>query len=170
MRAWDDDIYNVLFLCTGNSARSIIAESVLNRLGKGRFRAFSAGSYPRPAPDPMVLEELARHNFPTAGARSKDWNEFATEGSPRMDFVITVCDKARGEVCPIWPGQPMTAHWGMEDPHAFEGSDEDRRWLVRRLIREMENRIDIMTNLPLASLDALSVQAHLDRIGRETLS
>jgi len=160
-----DKVFNVLFLCTGNSARSIIAECVLRRYGAGKFAAYSAGSQPRPAPDPMVIEELQHHNYDTRGVRSKDWDEFAQPGSPAMDFVFTVCDNAKGEVCPVWPEQPMTAHWGVEDPHAFTGSDEERRWLIRRVMREMENRIKLFTSLPLDSLDRLSIQEHLDRIG-----
>ncbi|MDH3281167.1 MAG: arsenate reductase ArsC [Gammaproteobacteria bacterium] len=160
-------VSNVLFLCTGNSGRSIIAESVLNRVGFGRFNAYSAGSHPRPVPDPMVIDELRRQNYPTDGLRSKDWNEFTQAASPKVDFVFTVCDNARGEVCPVWPGHPMTAHWGMEDPHAFAGPEEQRRWLIRRLIRELENRLKIFIALPLPldALDTLTLQARLDEIG-----
>lgn len=157
--------YNVLFLCTGNSGRSIIAEAVLRRHGLGKFKAFSAGSHPRPAPDPMVLEELERRNYDTAALRSKDWDEFARADSPPLHFIITVCDRARGEACPVWPGRPMSAHWGLADPHAFEGSAEERRWLVRRLIRELENRIKIFVSLPIAQLDRVALQSHLDELG-----
>jgi len=159
------NIFNVLFLCTGNSARSIIAECLLRRYGAGKFAAYSAGSHPRPAPDPMVIEELKDHNYDTHGVRSKDWVEFAGLNSPEIDFVITVCDNARGEVCPVWPGQPMAGHWGVEDPHAFTGSADERRWLIRRVIRELEHRIKIFTSLPLESLDRMAIQAHLDKIG-----
>jgi arsenate reductase len=160
--------FNVLFLCTGNSARSLIAECLLRRYGAGKFGSYSAGSHPRPAPDPMVLQELQHQNYDVSELRSKDWDEFAQKDSPHMDFVFTVCDKARGEVCPVWPGQPMTAHWGADDPHAFEGSDEERRWLIRRVMRELEHRIRIFVSLPFESLDRLAIQAQLDEIGESS--
>lgn len=165
-----DRPYHVLFLCTGNSGRSIIAESVLRFHGCGKFMAHSAGSQPRPAPDPMVLEELRHHNYDTSGLRSKDWAEFTGAAAPALDFVITVCDRAAGEVCPVWPGQPMSAHWGLDDPHAFDGPEGQRRWLVRRLVRELENRIKIFVSLPIAQLDKLTLQAHLDGLGKRDAS
>ncbi len=157
--------FNVLFLCTGNSARSLIAECLLRHYGAGKFGSYSAGSHPRPAPDPMVLQELQHQNYDISGLRSKDWDEFAQKDSPHMDFVFTVCDNARGEVCPVWPGQPMIAHWGVDDPHAFEGSDEERRWLIRRVMRELERRLRIFVSLPFESLDCLTIQTRLDEIG-----
>ena len=159
--------YNVLFLCTGNSARSIIAECVLNRLGQGRFRAYSAGSFPKGDVHPYALELLRRQAFPTDDLRSKSWNEFAAPGAPHLDFVFTVCDNARGEVCPIWPGQPMTAHWGMPDPAAEEGNDAERRLAFAETLRMLNNRISALVNLPLKSLDKLSLQKHIDEIGRD---
>ena len=160
-----DRPYHVLFLCTGNSGRSIIAESVLRFHGRGKFTAHSAGSHPRSAPDPMVLQELRHLNYDTKDLRSKDWAEFTGDDAPALDFVIPVCDKAAGEACPVWPGQPMSAHWGLDDPHAFTGTEDQRRWLVRRLIRELENRIKIFVSLPIAQLDKLTLQGHLDRLG-----
>lgn len=159
---------NVLFLCTGNSARSLIAECMLQRFGAGKFGSYSAGSHPRPGPDPMVLEELRSQNYDVSGLRSKDWDEFAKEGSPQMDFVFTVCDNAKGEACPLWPGKPITAHWGVDDPHAFDGSDQERRWLIRRVMRELEHRIKIFVSLPFESLDRLAIQVRLDEIGSST--
>ncbi len=158
--------YNVLFLCTGNSARSILAERIIERWGSGRFRGFSAGSYPKGEVHPLALELLHRNNYLTDGLRSKDWAEFAQPDAPVMDFVFTVCDKAKGEVCPIWPGQPMTAHWGTEDPAAVEGDELARLTAFRVAFREMENRIKIFVALPFASLDRLKLQRELDRIGK----
>ena len=158
--------YNVLFLCTGNSARSILAEQLLNHWGAGVFRAYSAGSYPKGAVHPIALELLRHMKLPTAGLRSKSWDEFAKADAPRLDFVFTVCDRAAAEACPVWPGQPMTAHWGVADPAAVEG-DEAQRWLAfRRAFRELENRIKIFTSLPIRSLDRLKLQESLDAIGR----
>jgi protein-tyrosine-phosphatase len=159
-------IYRVLFLCTGNSARSIMAEAILNRLGRGRFEALSAGSHPSGKVHPVALELLARYNYPTAGLRSKSWDEFAGPGALALDFVFTVCDHAAGEVCPIWPGQPMTAHWGVEDPAAFVGPDEKRLRLFRDVYFQLERRIQIFTNLPIAGLDKLTLQRRLDQIGK----
>jgi len=159
--------YNVLFLCTGNSARSIIAECVLNRLGKGRFRAYSAGSFPKGEVHPYAIELLRRQAFDTEDLRSKSWNEFAEEGAPQLDFVFTVCDNARGEVCPIWPGQPMTAHWGMPDPAAAEGNEAERRLAFAETLRMLNNRVGAFVNLPLMSLDKLSLQKRIDEIGRD---
>ncbi len=159
-------VYNVLFLCTGNSARSILAECILNREGRGRFRAFSAGSQPKGQVHPFALELLKKMNHPTAGLRSKSWDEFAQPGAPTLDFVFTVCDNAASEVCPIWPGQPMTAHWGVPDPAAAEGSDAERHLAFADAYRMLSNRISIFTNLPMHSLDRLTLQNRLDEIGR----
>lgn len=161
--------YNVLFLCTGNSARSILAEQLLNHWGTGVFRAYSAGSHPQGAVNPIALELLRHMKLPTAGLRSKSWDELAVPNAPRLDFVFTVCDRAAAEVCPVWPGQPMTAHWGVADPAAVEGP-ETQRWLAfRRAFRELENRIKIFTSLPIRSLDRLKLQERLDAIGRARL-
>ncbi|TLZ42047.1 MAG: GNAT family N-acetyltransferase [Gammaproteobacteria bacterium] len=157
---------NVLFLCTGNSARSILAESLISHWGRGRFRGLSAGSHPRGAVHPVALELLRQMRLPTAALRSKSWDEFAAPAAPPLDFVFTVCDQAAGEVCPYWPGQPMTAHWGVPDPAAVEGS-ETQQWLAfRTAFRALENRIRIFTSLPIASIDRLKLQQHLDAIGR----
>jgi arsenate reductase len=161
-----DRPYNVLFLCTGNSARSIVAECVLNRLGKGRFRAFSAGSFPKGTVHSYALELLERQNYPTAHLRSKSWNEFAGPGAEPLDFVFTVCDKAAGEVCPIWPGQPMTAHWGLPDPAAAKGNEAELRLAFADTLRMLRNRIGAFVNLPIKSLDKLSLQNRLREIGR----
>ena len=161
-----DHVYNVLFLCTGNSARSIIAECILNREGKGRFRAFSAGSHAKGHVHPFAIELLKKLNHPTAGLRSKDWEEFAVPGAPVMDFVFTVCDNAANEVCPVWPGQPMTAHWGLPDPAAAEGTEAERHLAFADAYRMLLNRISIFTNLPMRSLDRLALQKRLDEIGR----
>jgi protein-tyrosine-phosphatase len=160
-----DRSYNVLFLCTGNSARSILAEAMLNHLGEGRFRAFSAGSHPTGAVNPLAVETLRRMRVPSDGLRSKSWDEFAAPGAPGLDFVFTVCGKAAGEVCPVWPGQPMTAHWGVEDPAAIQGSDEVKRqafWAAATLLRR---RIELFLSLPLERIDALSLKAKLKEIG-----
>ena len=159
-------VFNVLFLCTGNSARSILAEAILNHAGKGRFRAFSAGSHPGGKVNPFALELLAKQGLAVAEPRSKSWDEFAIAGAPHLDFVFTVCDNAAGEVCPVWPGQPMTAHWGIEDPAAAEGSDEDKRRAFSKAFTEMNRRISLFTSLPLAKLDAMAIKRELDKIGR----
>jgi arsenate reductase len=161
-----EHVYTVLFLCTGNSARSILAECILNREGRGRFRAFSAGSQPKGQVHPFALELLKKMNHPTAGLRSKSWDEFATPGAPTLDFVFTVCDNAASEVCPIWPGQPMTAHWGAPDPAAAEGSDAERHLAFADAYRMLSNRISVFTSLPMRSLDRLTLQKRLDEIGR----
>lgn len=161
-----DHVFNVLFLCTGNSARSILAESILNREGKGRFRAFSAGSHPKGQVHPFAIDLLKKMNHPTAGLRSKSWDEFAEPGAPQLDFVFTVCDNAANEVCPIWPGQPMTAHWGLPDPAAAEGTDAEKHLAFADAYRMLLNRISIFTSLPMRSLDRLSLQKRLDEIGR----
>ena len=159
--------YNVLFICTGNSARSIMAEAILNQLGGGRFRAYSAGSQPAGTVNPMAIELLARNRFKTTGLRSKNWDEFSAPDAPRMDFVLTVCDKAAGEICPVWPGQPMSAHWGVEDPVAVEGDDAHRRKAFSDAFRILNRRIAIFLSLPLDKLDRLSLQNELRRIGKE---
>jgi protein-tyrosine-phosphatase len=161
-----EKVYNVLFLCTGNSARSIMAECAINRWGQGRFRGFSAGSHPKGEVHPMALRLLQRLNYRTQGLRSKSWDEFAEGKAPQLDFVFTVCDQAAGEVCPVWPGQPMTAHWGVDDPAAFVGPDDPKLRLFRNVYFQLERRIQIFTNLPIASLDRLSLQKRLDEIGR----
>lgn len=158
--------YNVLFLCTGNSARSIMAECAINRWGQGRFKGHSAGSQPKGEVHPMTLRLLERLNYRTAGLRSKSWDEFADGGGPRLDFVFTVCDRAAGEVCPAWPGQPMTAHWGVEDPAAFVGTDEQTYKVFRTIYGQLENRIKVFTSLPIRSLDRLSLQRKVEEIGR----
>jgi arsenate reductase len=160
-----DRVFNVLFLCTGNSARSILAESILQKDGAGRFRAFSAGSHPKGAVNPFALKVLESLNYPTEGLRSKDWNEFAAPGAPALDFVFTVCDNAAGEVCPVWPGQPMTAHWGIEDPTIVEGTDIQKEAAFVLAARFLENRISVFTNLPIMGLDQLSHTAKLREIG-----
>ena len=157
--------YNVLFLCTGNSARSIMAEALLNHWGQGRFRAFSAGSHPKGQVHPLALEMLQRMHLPTAGFRSKSWDEFATPDAPPLDFVFTVCDNAAQEVCPIWPGQPMTAHWGISDPAAVEGTDEAKLRAFRTAYRELDARIKIFASLRFDQLDQMSLQRQLDEIG-----
>ncbi len=161
-----DKIYNVLFLCTGNSARSIIAECVLNRLGIGRFKAYSAGSQPKGEVHPYALELLDNLNYPTDDLRSKSWDEFAKPGAPELDFVFTVCDNAANEVCPSWPGQPMSAHWGLPDPAAVEGSEALQRFAFADTHRMLNQRLSIFINLPMESIDELSLQEHLDDIGK----
>ena len=156
-------VRNLLFLCTGNSARSILAEALLNREGEGRFRAFSAGSFPKGTVHPAALELLGELGFATDGCRSKSWDEFAAPDAPQMDFVITVCDDAAGEICPIWPGHPVTAHWGIEDPAAVEGPGQ--REAFERALAFLRNRISLLLSLPLESLDRISVQHRLEEIG-----
>jgi arsenate reductase (thioredoxin) len=161
-----DRVYNVLFLCTGNSARSILAEAILNHRGAGRFKGFSAGSHPKGAVHPLALALLGRMGLPTGGLRSKPWDEFAQQGAPRLDFVFTVCDAAAGEVCPVWPGQPMTAHWGQPDPAAVEGSEFDRTNAFREAFRMLERRIALFTALPMSSLDRLALGTKVREIGK----
>lgn len=161
-----DRIYNVLFLCTGNSARSILAESILRKDGQGRFRSFSAGSQPKGQVNPFALKVLGSLNYPADGMRSKSWQEFAVPDAPVMDFVFTVCDSAAGESCPVWPGQPMTAHWGIEDPAAVEGSDIMKKAAFVAAFRYLKNRIGVFTNLPLRGIDKLSLGTKLREIGR----
>jgi arsenate reductase len=157
--------FNVLFLCTGNTARSILAESILARDGAGRFRAYSAGSQPKGTVNPFALRVLDAAGYPLEGLRSKSWQEYAAPGAPVMDFVFTVCDSAAGEACPVWPGQPMTAHWGIEDPAAVEGNDIEKEAGFVAAFRYLRNRISVFTALPVASLDRLTLQARLDAIG-----
>jgi arsenate reductase len=161
-----DRIYNVLFLCTGNSARSILAEAILNDRGKGRFKAFSAGSHPKGAVHPMALALLERTGLPTDGLRSKAWDEFAQSGAPPLDFVFTVCDNAAGEVCPIWPGHPITAHWGQPDPAAVEGTDLEKADAFREAFRIIGRRIDLFLSLPLTTLDRLALGNKVRAIGK----
>lgn len=159
-------VHNVLFLCTGNSARSILAEAILNRVGQGRFRAFSAGSQPKGEVHSYALDLLRSLNHDTAFARSKSWEEFAGSGAPQMNFVFTVCDNAANESCPIWPGQPMTAHWGVPDPAAADGIEAEKRLAFADAYRMLNNRISIFTSLPVDTLDRLALQKRLDEIGR----
>jgi protein-tyrosine-phosphatase len=160
--------YNVLFLCTGNSARSIMAEAVLNRDGRGRFRAFSAGSQPKGQVHPYAVDLLRKLNYDVARLRSKSWSEFAAPDAPRLDFVFTVCDNAAAEACPVWPGQPMTAHWGVPDPAAATGNEAEVRLAFADAMRMLTNRIDIFVSLPMRSLDRLTLQKRLDSIGKTT--
>jgi arsenate reductase len=161
-----EPIYNVLFLCTGNSARSILAESVLNKDGEGRFRAFSAGSQPKGDVHPMALKLLQNYHYPTDGLRPKSWDEFAGPEAPRMDFIFTVCDDAAGEVCPFWPGRPVSAHWGIADPAAAQGTELERELAFIEALRYVKTRIALFKELPVSSLDAASLTAHLREIGR----
>jgi arsenate reductase len=159
-------VFNVLFLCTGNSARSILAEAILNAIGKGRFRAFSAGSHPAGKVNRFAIELLQKQNLGTTDLRSKNWDEFAAAGAPHLDFVFTVCDNAAGELCPIWPGKPMTAHWGIADPAAVDGSEAEQRKAFSAAFKLLHRRISLFASLPLAKLDALAIKRELDQIGR----
>jgi protein-tyrosine-phosphatase len=161
-------VYNVLFVCTGNSARSIIAEAILNREGRGHFRAFSAGSQPKGAPHPYTLDLLRKLNFDVSGLRSKNWSEFSGADAPPLDFVFTVCDNAAGEVCPVWPGQPMTAHWGVPDPADAKGTEAEISLAFKDAYRMLAQRIGIFVALPIRSLDKMSLQQKLREIGRVT--
>lgn len=160
-----DRAYNVLFLCTGNSARSIMAEGLVNNLGKGRFKAYSAGSHPAPSVNPFAIEKLEQIKYSTDNLRPKSWHEFVGPGVPRMDFVITVCDNAAGEICPVWPGQPITAHWGFADPAAVEGTDQEKRAVFDRIFREIGNRVRIFVSLPMTKLDRLALERQVRAIG-----
>ena len=160
-----DRIFNVLFLCTDNTARSVLAEGILRKEGAGRFNAFSAGSQPKGIVNPFALKTLAAYDYPADGYRSKSWDEFAAPGAPKMDFVFTVCDSAAGEACPIWPGQPMTAHWGIEDPAAVEGTDIEKERAFAEAFRFMRNRIGAFIALPMKSLDQMALQKKLGEIG-----
>jgi arsenate reductase len=163
-----DEIFNVLFLCTGNSARSILAEAILNRAGAGRFKAFSAGSQPKGEVHPYALQLLQNLNHDTSFARSKSWEEFAAPGAPEMNFVFTVCDNAAMEACPVWPGQPMSAHWGVPDPAAAEGTEAEKHFAFAEAYRMLNNRISIFVNLPMKTIDRLALQTHLHAIGGDT--
>jgi len=160
-----DRFFNVLFLCTGNSARSILAEAILNHIGQGRFRALSAGSHPAGEVNPYVLKLLNEQGIPVSELRSKSWDEFARDGAPQLDFVFTVCDKAAGEACPVWLGQPMTAHWGIEDPAAVEGSDAAKEHAVSTAFRLLTRRISLFISLPLDKLDSIALKREVDHIG-----
>ena len=160
-----DQPFNVLFLCTGNSARSVIAEAILNRLGVEKFHAYSAGSNPKGKVHPIALDLLRQMKLPTEGLRSKSWDEFARPGAPPLDFVFTVCDSAAGEACPVWLGQPMTAHWGVDDPAAVEGSETEKWLAFRKAFHELESRIKTFTSLPVGSLDRIELKQRLDEIG-----
>jgi len=159
--------YNVVFLCTHNSARSIMAEAIVDYVGRGKFKGFSARSQPATAPNPFALATLQRLHFPTEGLYSKNWDEFAKPGAPVMDFVITVCDNAAGEICPVWPGQPMTAHWGVEDPGELQGSDEEKSREFVRVANVLRRRIELFTSLPVEKLDRLSLQRQITGIGKQ---
>jgi arsenate reductase (thioredoxin) len=161
-----DGAFNVLFLCTGNSARSIMAEGILNSIGKGKFNAFSAGSHPAGGVNPFALELLEKNRIPTKSFRSKDWSEFSKPGSPRMNFVFTVCDQTAGETCPVWPGQPMRAHWGISDPAAVEGTEDEKRKAFLKAYTELYKRISLFTCLPFETLSNLALKQKLDEIGR----
>ena len=165
-----DKVFNVLFICTGNSARSILAESILNNLGQGRFKAFSAGSHPAGQVNPYAIGLLERNRLNTTNLRSKNWDEFTQADAPQLDFIFTVCDKAAGEVCPFWPGQPMSAHWGVEDPAAVDGSEDEKRKAFTTVFRVLNRRISLFMSLPLEKLDALTLKREMDQIGlvRET--
>jgi arsenate reductase len=162
----DQRSYNVLFLCTGNSARSILAESLLNEMGRGRFRAYSAGSHPAGRVNPFALELLGKNHFPAGDLRSKSWDEFALPEAPHFDFVITVCDNAAGEVCPVWPGQPMTAHWGIPDPAAVDGSDETKRRAFVQAMEQLQRRISMFINLPFSTLEGMKLEQAVREIGK----
>ena len=161
-----DHAYNVLFLCTGNSARSILAEVIMNQVGGGRFKAYSAGSQPNGRVNPFAIELLKKNSLPTDGLRSKSWDEFAAPGAPQLDFVFTVCDNAAGEVCPMWPGQPVTAHWGVEDPAAVEGTDDEKRRAFAQAYTVLRNRIQMFASLRFSALDRLALTDRLREIGR----
>ncbi|HEY8595978.1 MAG TPA: arsenate reductase ArsC [Devosiaceae bacterium] len=164
----EDKVYNVLFLCTGNSARSIMGEALLDRMGRGRFKAYSAGSFPRGEVHPMTLTLLRELGYDVGGLRSKSWEEFSGPGAPQMDFVFTVCDQAANEPCPIWPGHPVSAHWGVPDPAAAEGDAIDQRFAFVRAYRALERRISVFVELPIDGLNRLALKEHVDAIGRQS--
>jgi arsenate reductase len=161
--------YNILVLCTGNSARSILGEALFNTLGAGRFKAYSAGSHPTGKVNPFAIEQVRRLGYPAEELRSKSWDEFAAPGAPELDFVITVCDKAAGEMCPFWPGQPVTAHWGFPDPAAVEGSDEVKRAAFTQTLHQMRNRVQLFLSLPLGTLDRMAIEKSMRAIGKRPL-
>jgi arsenate reductase len=161
--------YNILVLCTGNSARSIMAEALFNTMGAGRFQAYSAGSHPTGRVNPFALELVRELGYPLENLRSKSWDEFAAPGAPRMDFVVTVCDNAAGEVCPLWPGQPVTAHWGFPDPAAAGGTDEEKRAVFALTLRQMRNRVQLFLSLPLETLDRMAIETKIRAIGQQPL-
>jgi arsenate reductase len=162
-----EKVFNVLFLCTHNSARSIMAEVIMDDVGRDKFKGFSAGSHPASAPNPFALETLRRLHFPTEGLYSKDWTEFATPNTPVMDFVLTVCDRAAGEICPVWPGQPITAHWGIEDPSQFQGTDEEKSREFGRVANVLKRRIELFTSLPIEKLERLRLERQIKEIGKQ---
>lgn len=161
--------YNILILCTGNSARSILGEALFNTMGAGRFRAFSAGSHPTGRVNPFAIEQVQALGYPAENLRSKSWDEFAQPGAPQLDFVITVCDNAAGEVCPLWPGQPVTAHWGFPDPAAVQGTDEQKRAAFAQTLRQIRNRVQLFLSLPLETLDRMAIEKNMRAIGQESL-
>lgn len=161
--------YNILVLCTGNSARSIIGEALFNTMGAGRFKAYSAGSHPSGRVNPFAIEQVRGLGYPVENLRSKSWDEFAAPGAPELDFVVTVCDKAAGEMCPLWPGQPITAHWGFPDPAAVEGTDEEKRAVFAHTLRQMRNRVQLFVSLPLETLDNLAIEKKMRAIGQQPL-
>ncbi|NUZ08472.1 arsenate reductase ArsC [Piscinibacter koreensis] len=162
----DTKTYNVLVLCTGNSARSIMAEALINTMGRGRFKAYSAGSHPGGQVNPFAIEQVRATGYPLDNLRSKSWDEFAAPGAPQMDFVITVCDNAAGEACPYWPGSPLTTHWGFEDPAAVEGTDEHKRAAFEKVFRQILTRVQLFVNLPLHVLDQTAIKREIDSIGK----
>ena len=161
--------YNVLILCTGNSARSIIGEALFNTMASGRFKAYSAGSHPTGRVNPFAIEQVRALGYPVEDLRSKSWDEFAAQGAPELDFVITVCDKAAGEVCPLWPGQPITAHWGFPDPAALEGTDDEKRVAFAQTLRQMRKRVELFLSLPLEALDSMAIRKKMRAIGQQPL-
>jgi arsenate reductase len=161
----NDKTYNVLFLCTGNSARSIMAEAMLNTIGNGRFHAYSAGSHPGGTVNPMAIEQIKSTGYPPENLRSKNWDEYAAPGAPKMDFIITVCDNAAGEVCPIWPGQPISAHWGFEDPAAATGTEEEKRAVFSKIAKQIHARVKLLNSLPIAMLEKTAIKREMDAIG-----
>jgi len=161
----NDKTYNVLFLCTGNSARSIMAEAMLNTIGNGRFRAYSAGSQPGGTVNPLAIEQIKSTGYATENLRSKSWDEYAAPGAPKMDFIITVCDNAAGEVCPIWPGQPVSAHWGFEDPAAATGTEDEKREVFSKVAKQIHGRVTLLNSLPIAKLEKTAIKREMDAIG-----
>ncbi|HZL52277.1 MAG TPA: arsenate reductase ArsC [Terracidiphilus sp.] len=161
--------YNVLILCTGNSARSIIGEALFNTMGAGRFKAYSAGSHPTGRVNPFAIEQVRALGYPVENLRSKSWDEFAAPGAPQLDFVITVCDNAAGETCPLWPGQPITAHWGFPDPAAVKGTDDEKRAAFAQILRQMRNRVQLFLSLPLETLDSLAIEKKMRNLGKQPL-